>query len=848
MGKAIWNRREYSIMLGVLRSDRKTGALLSGEFGTGKSMMVRRLLDSGDVEMPVIRLICSSALTGSQYGALAPLLAETAEEINDVVAIRVALSVVAHELTHAETQSQVLIIVEEAQSIDSASAFVLGQMVRSGRIKLLVLSNEEHQDPSSLEALMSVAQLTRIVLDPWTAEEIAEYCGSMVGSRVSSGAASLIHQATAGIQSLVQEFVELAVRRDLLVDVERTCVMRTSYLELDEHAVEHIRELGHRYSPQVLELLQMLSLAGPLTHPQLEALGLLKVLHRYPTALVRVQLDIVSISSDFFADGLRKSIPSGRRTSLYKKFSSVLGNAVGVGPEIAQWTLECGGTLSVDDLCQAASRALQNHDHALVLGLLSRTDTEQGTAVLPLRIQALIGLGQLHTAGTLLATIPTNQYADHTSLIENLRCVLTWQQPSPQSPIPDIHDDFQSVSYRQQGKSSVNDNVQKFDDCQVITRIRQARALYQSGKVSEALRFVEPATAECTFVAPACGYRLSLLVVAVRSLVASTRYDSAFELIGDFELSGSYEIFVCHGTLQVLRALVRVRQGQMKSAHEYLTDARPELSLIDPEGLGALCIALGLLTGTRDRGLEDIEDDTRVHRAIRTFNDEGFPRGPASDAWWNEDRVEANLLSELLEPKYSDAAVVQLIDQTAAYGLIVQGALNFHVWTHTRAESLSRRSSRFFSDLLVPEECTVIQRQILAIRAVQSGSVEQMEDYAFTVYQAGDPVLALEMMTRIVDYWTSNNSQRNRGFAIRKIHEWLYQMRQEPWGIVAQSLGESELTERENEIVELVRQGLSNREIARTLTVSQRTVEGHLYRIFAKLGISQRSELNFGEE
>lgn len=835
-------------MLGVLRSDRKTGALLSGEFGTGKSMMVRRLLDSGDVEMPVVRLICSSALTGSPYGALAPLLAETAEEINDVVAIRVALSAVAHQLSQAETQSQVLIIVEEAQSIDSASAFVLGQMVRSGRIKLLVLSNEEHQDPSSLEALMSVAQLTRIVIDPWTVDEIAEYCGSMVGSRVSSGAASMIHQATAGIQSLVQEFVELAVRLDLIVDVERTWVMRAPYLELDEHAAEHIRELAHRYSPQVLELLQMLSLAGPLTHPQLEELGLLKVLHRYPTALVRVQHDIVTISSDFFADGLRISIPSGRRTSLYKKFSSVLGNAVSVGPEIAQWTIESGAILSVDVLCQAASRALQNHDHALVLGLLSRTSSEQGTAVLALRIQALIGLGQLHTAGTLLATIPPNQYADHALLIENLRCVLTWRQPSQQSTIPDLDGDFQSVSSRQQGKSSVNDNAQKFDDCQAIARIRQARALYQSGKVSEALKSAGLATAEFTFVAPDCGYRLALLVVAVRSLVASARYDSAFELIADFEQSDSYEIFVCHGTLQVLRALVRVRQGQMKSAHEYLTDARPELSLIDPEGLGALCVALSLLTGTRDRGLEDIEDDTHVHRDVRSFTDEGVPRGPASDAWWNEDQVEVNLLRELLEPKQSDAAVVQLLNHTAAYGLIVQGALNFHVWTHARVEALIRRSSSFFADLVAPEECTVLQRQILAIRAVQSGSVDRMEDFAVTAYQAGDPVLALEMMTRIVDYWTSNNSQRNRGFAIRKIHEWLYQMRQEPWGLVAKSLGESELTARENEIVELVRQGLSNREIARTLTVSQRTVEGHLYRIFAKLGISQRTDLNFGEE
>lgn len=51
------------------------------------------------------------------------------------------------------------------------------------------------------------------------------------------------------------------------------------------------------------------------------------------------------------------------------------------------------------------------------------------------------------------------------------------------------------------------------------------------------------------------------------------------------------------------------------------------------------------------------------------------------------------------------------------------------------------------------------------------------------------------------------------------------------------------LTPREREIVTLAASGLSNREIARRLVVSVRTVEGHLYRACAKLGISERTEL-----
>jgi DNA-binding CsgD family transcriptional regulator len=51
------------------------------------------------------------------------------------------------------------------------------------------------------------------------------------------------------------------------------------------------------------------------------------------------------------------------------------------------------------------------------------------------------------------------------------------------------------------------------------------------------------------------------------------------------------------------------------------------------------------------------------------------------------------------------------------------------------------------------------------------------------------------------------------------------------------------LTAREAEILELVATGSTNAHIAAALSLSPRTVEGHLSRIFAKLGVSRRAEL-----
>ena len=52
-----------------------------------------------------------------------------------------------------------------------------------------------------------------------------------------------------------------------------------------------------------------------------------------------------------------------------------------------------------------------------------------------------------------------------------------------------------------------------------------------------------------------------------------------------------------------------------------------------------------------------------------------------------------------------------------------------------------------------------------------------------------------------------------------------------------------ELTPQELQVAALVRQGLSNREVASQLFLSPRTIDFHLRNVFTKLGISSRTEL-----
>ena len=52
-----------------------------------------------------------------------------------------------------------------------------------------------------------------------------------------------------------------------------------------------------------------------------------------------------------------------------------------------------------------------------------------------------------------------------------------------------------------------------------------------------------------------------------------------------------------------------------------------------------------------------------------------------------------------------------------------------------------------------------------------------------------------------------------------------------------------ELTDRENEIAELVARGLQNKEVAEELGIARATVVSHLRKVFIKMRVRNRTEL-----
>ena len=78
--------------------------------------------------------------------------------------------------------------------------------------------------------------------------------------------------------------------------------------------------------------------------------------------------------------------------------------------------------------------------------------------------------------------------------------------------------------------------------------------------------------------------------------------------------------------------------------------------------------------------------------------------------------------------------------------------------------------------------------------------------------------------------------------AIRRVHGGDKHIPPEIAERLAQRIASPSLTPREIQVLELVARGLSNREIGSVLTTSAGTVKTHLKRIYAKVGVSDRTE------
>jgi two-component system NarL family response regulator len=77
--------------------------------------------------------------------------------------------------------------------------------------------------------------------------------------------------------------------------------------------------------------------------------------------------------------------------------------------------------------------------------------------------------------------------------------------------------------------------------------------------------------------------------------------------------------------------------------------------------------------------------------------------------------------------------------------------------------------------------------------------------------------------------------------AIRTVNAGRSYIPDEIAGILSQNLGQEDLTPAESNVLRMIVRGMSNKEIASGLEISENTVKTHVKNIFDKIGVSDRT-------
>ncbi len=196
----------------------------------------------------------------------------------------------------------------------------------------------------------------------------------------------------------------------------------------------------------------------------------------------------------------------------------------------------------------------------------------------------------------------------------------------------------------------------------------------------------------------------------------------------------------------------------------------------------------------------------------------------------------------------SDAAQMQIV--SSALGK--EGDIEVISIVSTRETAIKQLSSAPDVMVLNPE---ILKGHTLSrfIRTVQTKSPHTRAIYVVSKTPPDEHIIT-DIKTGIRGYFKATDSPATMIKAIRAVHSgeiWAERRILEkaiskpmllPETLLTQIPGAPPLTTREMEVLTMVLQGASNKEIADRNSISERTVKTHLYRVYRKLNVKSRTK------
>lgn len=822
-GRWMESPHEASTALGrILSGEGHGGAVLIGEAGDRRET-IETAIAALPAERSVYRLHGSAFAAATPYGALAILLSGL--DRNPPSTLHGMLRTLSGFL-RPEGAAPAVVIVSQPDQVDAGTITVLSQLVQVHSICLVVHCDRLTDVPVDLAALLRAGMLDGVTVRPLTPTAGEGLIEEVLGGPVSRFAATVLWRHSGGSVSRLRQLVRDCRASGKLHQGADSWVMSSGPLPRIDPSGVPATSLRHLPVRQ-RSLLEMLAVCGPMRVSDLIHIGFAHELDLLQeSGAVQIRTDqsgrTARLGSVQSAETLAAMEPDRRR-----ELATMLQT---LDPGYHNLLRASGELMMTGDVQGAVSLFVEaewhSPDHEPI-------DPSAWTQLAWAECSARSAMGDLDGAEAVVATSPVAGSASLSVLAAgvavargDIRRAHELLDHVPAEHLPELlaprGSDFTGESVRCRAQALRAEALALGDDQQGALRLldqldRELTRFHATGIIDDVL-----SPADRSVLAQSM---LNVLLVCGQVDRCRDLAESVIDGHHGNPLSAQYA--------ELVLAAVDAMTGERDQA--YQRAVRLVAQLEEMGNPHELQVARALMVFCSE-GEDDVTDAraSKVFQALVEGQAGQLAGQPLGRLGWVAELFLAWSTARIHSPEASIARLTALADRAAQAGL--------------SAVEMSALAGAFqFGELaLAPRLAEVAARTqlassapvLLAARSIMEGNdellVQALEALATAGYAAHldhseSPLLTVvspQVLRRIADAAPSRKAKNGTGEEGGSDPEWMAQ-----------------LTRREREIARLVVDGKTNAVIARITGISIRTVEGHLYQIYAKLQVRGRADL-----
>lgn len=851
--------RELGTIAGALHADsRYAGVVIVGGAGVGKTRLAAEAVNAAQRDGWIVHSVAGTAVAQS-----IPLgvFAEWIEGIHGEL-ISLVNSVVS-ALTAAPAGQPVLIAVDDAQLLDDTSAFVIHQLARRRAARVIVTVRAGQSAAETIKALWKDELLLRLDLAPLSQQESDALLQHALGGVVASRTAQRVWDLTQGNALFLYQLVRQELQAGRLASTA-TAWQWSGEIAASSTLVDLIDLYVGAVPDEILEVMDLIAVAEPLELVYLSAVADSAVIEEtmrreLVTITGSAHNAIARLAHPLYGEVRRAHMGPLRaarlRGLLVEAMNSPQAGAKPADPvRLALLWLESDRAGEAGVLLSGAAQAFLRLDLDLTNRLCE--GALAGGAGIEARLMyalSMYSMGRVIEAETMLDSLPSSE-PDFlwmtTVMIKAANRQFFLNQPEESWKVVD--------DALAKAPSEIRPQIEVLRVTQLAMAARPAEAVRATKALDAAWLSALPAAIL------ACGEVIALgdlgqmdaaiAAVGECNRKAATAPEAAHQLVGlnllyanTLVLGGYLEQVMALGeqlhsqwaeiprdpsaVALAIRGIAALATGDLPTAQEQLHTAITDIEARHDRSGGMYLFWLAYAEAVASAG--------RVDDAVAAFGRVEHYRHP-SYMFIESDRLRVHAWVAAARGDISEALVLAgtAADFARAHGqfarevMCLQAAIQFGGRTH------SDRLAELAGIIDGPRAQLVAQWAA----AIASTDGEELLRISHAFEEMGDRIAAADASAHAARAFQDCEQQSPRLFASGRATRLITEC-----GGVTPATSAAEmplpLSDRELEIAIFVSRGLTNRQIAESLVMSVRTVEGHIYRACSRLHLTNRSEL-----